>query len=98
MYRMPISTSEVITSEPQTHVSSSSILSSATTSNSSGGGSSGGGGKASKRKKRRHRTIFTQYQIDELEKAFQDSHYPDIYAREVLAGKTELQEDRIQVS
>uniref|UniRef100_A0A0N5AQE2 Visual system homeobox 2 n=1 Tax=Syphacia muris TaxID=451379 RepID=A0A0N5AQE2_9BILA len=50
-----------------------------------------------KRKKRRHRTIFTQYQIDELEKAFQEAHYPDMYAREVLAMKTELAEDRIQV-
>lgn len=35
------------------------------------GGSSGGGGGKTKRKKRRHRTIFTQFQIDELEKAFQ---------------------------
>ncbi|KAE9414315.1 hypothetical protein Angca_009952, partial [Angiostrongylus cantonensis] len=51
----------------------------------------------SKRKKRRHRTIFTQYQIDELEKAFQEAHYPDVYAREMLAMKTELPEDRIQV-
>uniref|UniRef100_A0A9J2PZV9 Homeobox domain-containing protein n=1 Tax=Ascaris lumbricoides TaxID=6252 RepID=A0A9J2PZV9_ASCLU len=50
-----------------------------------------------KRKKRRHRTIFTQFQIDELEKAFQEAHYPDMYAREVLAMKTELAEDRIQV-
>ncbi|PAV90408.1 hypothetical protein WR25_17049 [Diploscapter pachys] len=54
-------------------------------------------GKGGKRKKRRHRTIFTQYQIDELEKAFQDAHYPDVYAREVLANKTDLPEDRIQV-
>uniref|UniRef100_A0A914R5X2 Homeobox domain-containing protein n=1 Tax=Parascaris equorum TaxID=6256 RepID=A0A914R5X2_PAREQ len=53
---------------------------------------------ATKRKKRRHRTIFTQFQIDELEKAFQEAHYPDMYAREVLAMKTELAEDRIQVS
>lgn len=29
-----------------------------------------------KRKKRRHRTIFTQFQIDELEKAFQVSNIP----------------------
>ncbi|CAD6188319.1 unnamed protein product [Caenorhabditis auriculariae] len=50
-----------------------------------------------KRKKRRHRTIFTQYQIDELEKAFQDAHYPDVCAREILATKTDLPEDRIQV-
>ena len=31
------------------------------------------GGTVKKRKKRRHRTIFTQFQIDELEKAFQVS-------------------------
>ncbi|KAF8356765.1 ceh-10 [Pristionchus pacificus] len=50
-----------------------------------------------KRKKRRHRTIFTQFQIDELEKAFHDAHYPDVYAREIISKKTELAEDRIQV-
>lgn len=55
------------------------------------------GSNSSKRKKRRHRTIFTQYQIDELEKSFQEAHYPDMYAREVLSAKTELPEDRIQV-
>ncbi|XP_071792589.1 uncharacterized protein [Asterias amurensis] len=54
------------------------------------------GGKK-KRKKRRHRTIFTSYQLDELEKAFTDAHYPDVYAREMLALKTDLPEDRIQV-
>ncbi|KAI6214879.1 hypothetical protein M3Y94_00320200 [Aphelenchoides besseyi] len=51
----------------------------------------------SKRKKRRHRTIFTQYQVEELEKAFKEAHYPDMYSREMLASKTELPEDRIQV-
>lgn len=51
----------------------------------------------SKRKKRRHRTIFTQYQIEELEKAFKEAHYPDMYHREMLSSKTELAEDRIQV-
>uniref|UniRef100_A0A8C8LRY1 Visual system homeobox 2 n=1 Tax=Oncorhynchus tshawytscha TaxID=74940 RepID=A0A8C8LRY1_ONCTS len=50
-----------------------------------------------KRKKRRHRTIFTSYQLDELEKAFNEAHYPDVYAREMLSMKTELPEDRIQV-
>uniref|UniRef100_A0A8R1HJQ1 Homeobox domain-containing protein n=1 Tax=Caenorhabditis japonica TaxID=281687 RepID=A0A8R1HJQ1_CAEJA len=91
MYRMPTSTSSS-SSQPLVDQPTSNSSSSTSTSNSSGGG-----GKMSKRKKRRHRTIFTQYQIDELEKAFQDAHYPDVYAREVLAGKTDLQEDRIQV-
>jgi hypothetical protein len=58
----------------------------------------GNGISHSKRKKRRHRTIFTQYQVEELEKAFKDAHYPDMYTRECLSNKTELPEDRIQVS
>ncbi|CAD5221680.1 unnamed protein product [Bursaphelenchus xylophilus] len=60
-------------------------------------GSSAPTGGISKRKKRRHRTIFTQYQLDELEKAFKVAHYPEMTARELLAQKTELPEDRIQV-
>lgn len=43
------------------------------------------------------RTIFTSYQLDELEKAFKEAHYPDVYAREMLSLKTDLPEDRIQV-
>ena len=57
----------------------------------------GVGGKK-KKKKRRHRTIFTSYQLEELEKAFKEAHYPDVYAREMLSLKTDLPEDRIQVS
>ncbi|XP_061561234.1 visual system homeobox 2-like [Phycodurus eques] len=50
-----------------------------------------------KRKKRRHRTIFTSHQLEELERAFDEAHYPDVYAREMLSVKTRLPEDRIQV-
>ncbi|XP_072383479.1 uncharacterized protein [Diabrotica undecimpunctata] len=56
-----------------------------------------GGYNKKKKKKRRHRTIFTSYQLEELEKAFKDAHYPDVYAREMLSLKTDLPEDRIQV-
>lgn len=44
------------------------------------------------------RTIFTSFQLEELEKAFKDAHYPDVYAREMLSLKLDLPEDRIQVS
>uniref|UniRef100_A0A1I8I0I6 Visual system homeobox 2 n=1 Tax=Macrostomum lignano TaxID=282301 RepID=A0A1I8I0I6_9PLAT len=44
-----------------------------------------------------HSTIFSSHQIEELEKAFSEAHYPDVYQREVLSLKTDLPEDRIQV-
>ena len=46
---------------------------------------------------RRQRTTFSGEQVERLEKAFDKTHYPDVYSREQLSQQVGLSEARIQV-
>ncbi|XP_038562313.1 intestine-specific homeobox-like isoform X1 [Micropterus salmoides] len=49
------------------------------------------------RKKRQTRVTFTPFQVQEMEKVFQQTHYPDVNARDQLASRLHLTEGRIQI-
>lgn len=49
------------------------------------------------KRKRRHRTIFSEEQLDILEKAYAAAHYPDVNMREKLALQCDLKEERVEV-